>query len=140
MMSQARDRGFTPLVLETFRNSDYETRIRVPRELLITQEPSDKFRKAVEIRAPTPPGKPHLINGSWWYTTQPKKTISDLESITINDEEGSFVCIVVDNGEEMILQFPLDRKSVASIVKGNKVGKLYETKDDELFNLKLVWT
>ena len=140
MISQAKDRGFFPLVAKTYRNSDGDTRLLLPREHTLTKEPTQDYSESVELRVEKTPMKPNIVNGNWWANIPESSLISNFESITIHDDEGTFVVTIAHAGNQRILMLPVERKSIHQIIKGNKVGILSEDQIEGIFNLKLTWT
>ncbi len=139
MISQAMDRDFVPLVIETYRNSAAETRFLIPEEHQLTREPPPVDTETLELRAPLPPEYPDIINQNWWVNLPPESDICHFESITIKDGQGTFVGTVTQAGNAILL-LSNERKSIKDITKGNKVGILTADTIEGSYNLKLKWT
>ena len=140
MMAQAKDRDFFPLVIETYRNSNDETRFCILEEHPLTLPPPPVNTEQIELRAPMPPDVPDIINHNWWFRIPEDSQVSEHESITINDGKGTFVAVVTPVGSQAILQLPQERDSIRQITKGNKVGILTAGLIEGTYTLKLTWT
>ena len=116
MISQAKDRGFVPLVVKTYRNSDGETRLLLPKEHALTKEPIFDSTEVLELRAESLPEKPHIVNGNWWAFIPEDSPISNYESITIHDDVGTFVVTIEHADNQTILMLPIERKSPPRLI------------------------
>jgi len=141
MINAAEERNFVPIIVHCYSNSDGEYRLCLPEEHALTKDPLPEGPPALTLRAPEQ-GVPRVSNGRWWLQISASSPVTNFGSINVDDGDGSFTGVVDklgEDGEDIYLVLPIDRKSVLSIIKGNRVGSLIEENKDGHYHLQLGW-
>ncbi|MDA8778158.1 hypothetical protein N9M84_03285 [Candidatus Poseidoniales archaeon] len=130
--------GFQTLVIEPFSTIQGNIRFMMPQEHISTLEPIFTTEKSIILKPPMQDEKPPIINGMWHYHVPSGFFSSEL--VKIADSEEIFESKVIHMKGIDVIRLPVDLRSIRSIVKGNKIGKLScSGDDDELFILTTQW-
>ena len=139
MVERARERGFPTLVVNTYRNSSGQIRLCLENETVLTKEPIPNIEptEIIDCRV-NKKAKNYVSNGQYWHLLDSKSELAKHNKITIEDRRGSFVANVEKLASSVYVNFPYEQKSIKDIVKGNRIGKLYQETGSN-FRLILDW-
>jgi len=126
--------GFQTLVIEPYSTIQGNIRFMLPVEHISTLEPAFNAEKSIKLIPPRGDEKAQIINGMWHYHVPSGFFSSDL--VKIADSEEIFESKVIRMDETDVIRLPVELRSIQSISKGNKIGKLSCSEaDDRLFIL-----
>ena len=139
MINKASERGFSTLVVKTFKNSSGQIRVALEEETSLTKEPLPVVDPVEVIDCKTGENsKKYVSNGIYWHKLDKQSYLCDYNQIIIETRANSFTASVEKLGGSFFLRLPYEQKPVQDIVKGNRIGKLYHDSGD-IFRLILDW-